>query len=97
MSAETIWVGIGFIGQMLFGARFLIQWIVSERERRSHIPLAFWYFSLGGGVVLLSYAIWRADPVFIMGQSMGLMIYLRNLYFIYKERAEQASAELQKI
>jgi len=97
MSAETIWVGIGFIGQMLFGARFLIQWIVSERERRSHIPLAFWYFSLGGGVVLLSYAIWRADPVFIMGQSMGLMIYLRNLYFIYKERAEQASTELQKI
>ncbi|MBL27616.1 MAG: lipid A biosynthesis protein [Rhodospirillaceae bacterium] len=101
MSTETIWIAIGFTGQILFGARFLIQWIASERQRRSHIPVAFWYLSIGGGMVLLSYAIWRADPVFIMGQSMGLGIYLRNLYFIHRERAEKAAekaaADLQNV
>ena len=83
---ELIWLAVGFTGQALFAMRFIVQWIVSERQKRSVIPLAFWYFSAGGGAVLLSYAIWRADPVFILGQCTGLFIYSRNLYFIYKQR-----------
>lgn len=82
MSQATTWIVIGFIGQALFSARFLLQWIASERARRSIIPTAFWYFSLGGSAVLLAYAIHRADPVFIVGQATGLAIYLRNLYLI---------------
>ena len=83
---EIIWLSIGFLGQFLFAMRFIIQWIVSEKKRDSVIPIAFWYFSIGGGLVMLSYALWRADPVFILGQSTGLFIYLRNLYFILKRR-----------
>ena len=82
MSQATAWIVIGFVGQALFSARFLLQWLASERARRSIIPTAFWYFSLGGSVVLLAYAIHRADPVFIVGQATGLVIYLRNLYLI---------------
>ena len=77
-----IWIVIGFIGQALFSARFIIQWFVSERARRSIIPMAFWYFSLAGGAVLLTYALYKRDPVFIVGQGMGLIVYLRNLYLI---------------
>ncbi len=84
--AEIIWIGVGLAGQCLFTARFLVQWICSERAKRSVIPMAFWYLSLGGGVVLLSYAIYRQDPVFILGQSMGAFIYLRNIYFAQRER-----------
>lgn len=79
---EAIWVLIGLFGQLMFTARFLVQWISSERARRSIIPMAFWYFSIGGGLILLSYAIYRRDPVFILGQSMGLVIYLRNIWLI---------------
>lgn len=86
LDAEHIWLGVGFAGQALFGARFLIQWIRSEMLRRSVIPIAFWYCSLAGGVVLLAYAVWRGDPVFIVGQGMGLFVYSRNLYLIYKAR-----------
>ncbi len=86
ITTEAIWVGIGFLGQILFSARFIIQWMASEKQRRSVIPLAFWYFSIGGGATLLSYAIWRGDPVFIAGQAGGLFIYFRNLYFIFVER-----------
>jgi lipid-A-disaccharide synthase-like uncharacterized protein len=83
---EIVWLSIGFGGQALFAMRFIIQWIVSEQKRDSVIPIAFWYFSIGGGAVLLSYAIWREDPVIILGQCTGLFIYLRNLYFIYANR-----------
>lgn len=83
---EIIWVSIGFAGQALFAMRFIIQWIVSEQKRDSVIPIAFWYFSIAGGAVLLSYALWRQDPVIILGQSTGLFIYLRNLYFVHKNR-----------
>jgi lipid-A-disaccharide synthase-like uncharacterized protein len=83
---DTFWLIIGFLGQGLFSARFIVQWIKSERMKKSVIPLAFWYFSLGGGATLLAYAIHRQDPVFIVGQGTGLFIYLRNLYFIYRER-----------
>lgn len=88
MSETTIWIGIGFLGQIFFTSRFLIQWIVSERRRESVIPLAFWWFSLLGGVTLLSYAIWRQDPVFILGQATGLVVYTRNLALIGRRRRE---------
>lgn len=82
---ELTWVMIGLTGQLLFTARFLVQWVASEREKRSVIPIAFWYFSLAGGLVLFTYALWRKDPVFILGQSMGLVIYIRNLWLIHAE------------
>jgi lipid-A-disaccharide synthase-like uncharacterized protein len=81
-----IWLAVGFAGQGLFSMRFIIQWWCSERRKRSVIPVAFWYFSLAGGVTLLGYAIYRQDPVFIVGQAGGLFVYSRNLYFIHRER-----------
>lgn len=86
-----MWLIIGFAGQALFSMRFIVQWIMSEREKRSMIPLAFWYFSLAGGASLLIYAIHRRDPVFILRQASGLFIYLRNLYLIYRERRLKAA------
>ena len=84
---ETLWLGVGFLGQAMFSMRFLVQWVYSERQRRSIIPIAFWYFSILGGVTLFAYALYREDPVFILGQGAGLVIYARNLYFIRRERA----------
>ncbi|MDD2801346.1 MAG: lipid-A-disaccharide synthase N-terminal domain-containing protein [Methylococcaceae bacterium] len=83
---ETIWLIIGFVGQALFSARFIVQWIKSEREKKSVFPIAFWYFSIAGGLTLSAYAIYRQDPVFIVGQLSGLFIYFRNLYFVVYER-----------
>ena len=83
---SVLWIGIGFVGQALFSARFIVQWIASERAKRSLIPMAFWYFSLLGGLVLLSYAIHKRDPVFIVGQGAGLFVYLRNLYLLRSGR-----------
>lgn len=84
---ETIWLGVGFLGQALFSARFIVQWLKSEKEKKSVFPVAFWYFSIAGGITLLAYAIYKQDPVFIVGQLTGLFIYLRNLYFIvYKHK-----------
>ena len=80
------WNILGSIGQVLFGSRFLIQWIRSEMAGRSVIPLAFWYCSLGGGLLLLAYAIYREEPVFIAGQVPGIVVYSRNLYLISRER-----------
>lgn len=79
---EFWWVIVGLIGQLMFSMRFIIQWITSERARKSVVPVAFWYFSLGGGVILLAYAIYRRDPVFMIGQATGLFIYVRNLWLI---------------
>ncbi|CAO1665348.1 lipid-A-disaccharide synthase N-terminal domain-containing protein [Salinicola sp. NYA28a] len=93
MNQEWLWVTIGFIGQALFSARFIIQWLASERARRSIIPVAFWFFSLGGGATLLAYAIYRRDPVFIAGQGAGLIIYIRNLMLIRREQRQTASPE----
>src|SRR6478752_167499 len=76
------WVALGFIAQALFSMRFVVQWIASERAGRSVMPTAFWIFSIGGGVLLLIYALYRKDPVFIAGQALGLLVYIRNLYFI---------------
>ena len=89
---ELFWAGIGLGGQFLFFMRFFIQWIASERRKRSVVPLAFWYFSIGGGAVLLAYACYKADLVFILGQGGGLVIYVRNLMLIYRHRAEAGAA-----
>jgi lipid-A-disaccharide synthase-like uncharacterized protein len=78
------WLALGFLGQALFSARFLVQWIVSERKRASVVPTAFWWLSIAGGAFLLSYAVHRGDPVFIVGQATGLVVYIRNLMLIRK-------------
>lgn len=91
MERDMIWLVVGFMGQALFSARFLVQWVSSERRKRSVIPLAFWYFSVAGGATLLAYAVHRMDPVFIVGQFAGLFIYLRNLQLIYRQRRDGAS------
>lgn len=90
MDAAYIWLGVGFVGQAFFFSRFLVQWLASERAKKSVIPMSFWYLSLGGGVVLLIYAIHLRDPVFILGQSTGAFIYLRNLYLRSKEQVQPA-------
>jgi lipid-A-disaccharide synthase-like uncharacterized protein len=92
MTVEHIWLAVGFLGQALFSARFLVQWIASERKKESVIPVYFWYFSIGGGLTLLVYAVYRRDPVFILGQGAGLFVYLRNLYFIRRKPRRLAPA-----
>jgi lipid-A-disaccharide synthase-like uncharacterized protein len=84
MSQAKLWLIIGFTGQALFTARFLVQWIASERKRDSVVPVAFWWLSLLGGVTLLAYASYRQDPVIIVGQGMGLVVYARNLMLVGK-------------
>ncbi|HKU60756.1 MAG TPA: lipid-A-disaccharide synthase N-terminal domain-containing protein [Gemmatimonadales bacterium] len=81
---RTVWLGIGFLGQSTFSLRFLVQWWKSERAGRSVVPTAFWYLSLGGGILLLGYAVYRRDPVFILGQITGVFVYLRNLHLIHR-------------
>jgi len=88
----NFWLVFGFFGQMMFSGRFLIQWIASEKKKKSVIPVAFWYFSIAGAVILLSYAIYRKDPVFILGQSVGLIIYTRNLVLIARHKNAKATA-----
>lgn len=89
-SIEMMWLGIGFLGQSLFFSRWIIQWIASERNAESQMPIAFWYMSLGGGLIVLTYAIYRKDPVFIAGQGIGSFVYLRNLMLIYRARRQAA-------
>jgi lipid-A-disaccharide synthase-like uncharacterized protein len=86
------WVIVGFIAQILFGMRFFVQWVASERAGMSVIPLAFWLFSIAGGVLLLTYALYRKDPVFIAGQGFGLFVYLRNLQMILRPQVGAAPA-----
>ena len=80
------WVLFGFVGQAMFTMRFIVQWIASEKRKESVIPVAFWYFSLGGGLILLAYAPRQMDPVFIAAYLLNPIIYFRNLYFIYKKK-----------
>ena len=91
MTAEQAWLGVGLLGQAFFSARFLVQWIASERSQRSVIPVSFWYYSIGGGLTLLAYSIYRSDPIFILGQGAGLFIYARNLHFIRRSSSHQAN------
>ncbi len=95
MDVSSQWwlLAIGFLGQGFFFMRFFWQWIVSEREKKSVIPISFWYFSLVGSLFLLIYALLRRDIVFTVGQSTGFVIYIRNLYLIHRERARLKSAE----
>jgi lipid-A-disaccharide synthase-like uncharacterized protein len=90
----SLWVKIGFLGQAAFTARFLVQWVASEKKRDSVVPVAFWWLSIVGGVVLLSYAIHRRDPVIIVGQAMGLLVYARNLMLV--ERARRRALKKQR-
>ena len=83
---ELAWVLFGLCAQLMFTARFLVQWIASERARSSVMPVAFWYFSLAGGGMLLAYALYRKDPVFVLGQALGVVIYARNLWLIHASR-----------
>ena len=83
---EVIFLIVGFTGQLIFASRFVVQWIYSEKKGRSEIPLIFWYLSILGGIGLLIYAIFRKDPVIIMGQSFGIFIYIRNLVLIYRSK-----------
>ncbi|MEW5734676.1 MAG: lipid-A-disaccharide synthase N-terminal domain-containing protein [Thermodesulfobacteriota bacterium] len=88
-----VWTTVGFLGQAVFGARFVVQWIASEIRKESYVPLAFWFLSVAGGCVLLSYAIHRKDPVFIAGQAGGLLIYIRNLFLIFRRKRAQQERE----
>jgi lipid-A-disaccharide synthase-like uncharacterized protein len=85
------WLVLGYAGQALFSMRFIVQWLASEWAGRSVIPIAFWFFSIGGGVLLFLYALYIHDPVFILGQGAGLFVYLRNLYFVVRERKLRAA------
>src|SRR3954467_12740111 len=91
MTSPTFWLVVGFLGQATFTARFLVQWIASEKKLDSVVPVAFWWLSLVGGMALLCYAISRRDPVIIVGQAMGLFVYVRNLMLVEKARRRQLS------
>lgn len=88
---NTYWVALGFIAQGLFSARFLVQWIASERAGNSIVPIMFWYLSISGSALLLAYAIYRKDPVFILGQAAGLVVYFRNLMLIRRNEKRQST------
>ena len=88
-NTEIFFLIVGFIAQGLFASRFIIQWLYSERVGKSSIPVVFWYLSIFGGLGLLTYAIFRQDPVIIIGQTFGIFIYVRNLYLIYKKKNEK--------
>jgi len=90
-AAEAFLLVVGLVAQAMFSARFLVQWLVSEKRRESVIPLAFWYLSLCGGVMLFCYAVMRKDPVIMLGQGTGIFIYSRNLWLIYRKRRADAA------
>ena len=89
MTRETLWLIIGFAGQAVFTGRFVLQWLYSELKRRSVIPVGFWYLSMLGSALLLTYAIYRQDPVFIIGQSFGFLVYLRNLQLLARHQEQK--------
>lgn len=90
MTVEQAFVALGFVAQGTFAARFIVQWIASERTGRSVIPMAFWYLSFSGGLLLTVYAVYRRDPVFIVGQASGLVVYTRNIVLRIREKREDA-------
>lgn len=90
--SEKTWVAIGLAGQFFFTMRFVVQWIATERKRRSVVPESFWYLSILGSLILLVYSLYREDPVFILGQAFGTTVYVRNLFFILKEKKDATSA-----
>jgi lipid-A-disaccharide synthase-like uncharacterized protein len=96
VSKEPVWMTIGFLGQVIFGGRFILQWIASEIKKRSHIPVAFWYLSLVGSLILLAYSFHRRDPIFILGFSLNTVIYVRNLHLIYKHKEAGEVTPIEK-
>jgi lipid-A-disaccharide synthase-like uncharacterized protein len=92
LTTETIWLGIGFFGQALFFGRWVVQWIASEKKAESQVPVSFWYMSLIGGLITLAYAIYRQDPVFIAGQGVGSVVYIRNLMLIHRANHAKSPA-----
>jgi len=95
-TGEVIWLTIGFLAQAMFSMRFIVQWIASERARKSIVPEIFWYFSFCGGLMLFAYAIHRVDPVFILGQGTGLAIYARNIHFIWTHKRNDSGGDRSK-
>ena len=93
-TTEMVWLGIGFAAQLMFSMRFILQWIASERAKQSIVPEVFWYFSFAGGAMLFAYAIYRVDPVFILGQGTGLLIYARNIHFIWQGKRAESSQKV---
>jgi lipid-A-disaccharide synthase-like uncharacterized protein len=93
---DPVWATIALVGQAIFGGRFILQWIVSEYKKRSHVPVAFWFMSLAGSVVLLAYSVHEKNPVFMLGFSLNMLIYLRNLHLIYKHAKRSVVTAVEK-
>ena len=93
MSNDQLWLSVGLVGQAFFSMRFVVQWIISEKRQESVIPLSFWFFSIGGGLTLFTYALHRLDPVFILGEGAGIFVYSRNLY-LYLAQATSSHSGL---
>jgi lipid-A-disaccharide synthase-like uncharacterized protein len=94
-ATEMIWLGVGFLAQLMFSMRFIVQWIASERARRSIVPETFWYFSFVGGLMVMAYGLQKADPVIILGQ-FGVFIYGRNLYFLWTHKTREGRDDVAK-
>ena len=96
LTKEPVWTTVGFVGQATFGGRFILQWIVSEYKRKSHVPTAFWFLSLIGSLILLIYCVHRREPILILGFSINMLIYLRNLHLIYKHAKKGVVTVIEK-
>ncbi|OSQ43065.1 lipid-A-disaccharide synthase N-terminal domain-containing protein [Thalassospira sp. MCCC 1A01428] len=92
-----VWFVLGIVGQVMFSGRFLVQWLVSEKHAKSIVPVAFWYLSILGGICLMVYGLKRAEPIIILGQSFGLIVYARNLYFIHREKRNAQTETISTI
>ena len=93
---DPFWATLAFIGQVVFGGRFILQWIISEYKKKSHVPTAFWFMSLAGSLILLSYSVHIKNPVFMLGFSLNTLIYLRNLHLIYRHAGKSTVTILEK-
>jgi lipid-A-disaccharide synthase-like uncharacterized protein len=93
---DPVWATIGLVGQTIFGGRFILQWIVSEYKKRSHVPVAFWFLSLAGSLVMLAYSVHEQNPIFMLGFSLNMLVYLRNLHLIYKHAKKGAVTVIEK-
>ena len=93
---DPVWASIALLGQVVFGGRFILQWIVSEYKKKSHVPTAFWFMSLVGSLILLSYSIHIKDPIFMLGFSLNTLIYLRNLHLIYRHAKKDVVTVIEK-
>jgi lipid-A-disaccharide synthase-like uncharacterized protein len=93
---DPVWATVALVGQVIFGGRFILQWIVSEYKKKSHVPVAFWFMSLAGSVILLAYSVHEKNPVFMLGFSLNMLIYLRNLHLIYKHAKKSVVTAVER-